>query len=165
MRNGAVDSQVKSNTRNNLIYGQHRCSKGRNAKESLPQGIEGEVISVYTVKSIFDGMKKTYMFIPLELIIGNNHMAVIDTIISAEFRGWMNDRFGRKKSILLVDIVFFLGPISSPTNHQRRDPCKVGNGDGFHDIASLHCGSFSCTNSGRSRQHQWFAYDQMPVLL
>ncbi|KAI4370893.1 hypothetical protein MLD38_019190 [Melastoma candidum] len=124
MRNGAVDSQVKSNTRNNLIYGQHRCSKGR-----------------------------------------NNHMAVIDTIISAEFRGWMNDRFGRKKSILLVDIVFFLGPISSPTNHQRRDPCKVGNGDGFHDIASLHCGSFSCTNSGRSRQHQWFAYDQMPVLL
>nr|WID86718.1 ribosomal protein L2 [Passiflora tripartita var. mollissima]WID86782.1 ribosomal protein L2 [Passiflora tripartita var. mollissima] len=34
-RNGAVDSQVKSNTRNtrkNLIYGQHRCSKGRNAR-------------------------------------------------------------------------------------------------------------------------------------
>ncbi|KAF8376870.1 hypothetical protein HHK36_031479 (chloroplast) [Tetracentron sinense] len=30
-------------------------------EESLPQGIEGEVISVYTVKSIFDGMKKTYM--------------------------------------------------------------------------------------------------------
>lgn len=29
--NGAVDSQVKSNTRNNLIYGQHRC-KGRNAR-------------------------------------------------------------------------------------------------------------------------------------
>jgi hypothetical protein len=30
-------------------------------EESLPQGIEGEVINVYTVKSIFDGMKKTYM--------------------------------------------------------------------------------------------------------
>ena len=30
-------------------------------EESLPQGIEGEVISVYTVKLIFDGMKKTYM--------------------------------------------------------------------------------------------------------
>ncbi|CAL9079002.1 unnamed protein product, partial [Musa textilis] len=28
-------------------------------EESLPHGIEGEVISVYTVKSIFDGMKKT----------------------------------------------------------------------------------------------------------
>ncbi|PKA56584.1 50S ribosomal protein L2, chloroplastic [Apostasia shenzhenica] len=26
-RNGAVDSQVKSNARNNLIYGQHRCGK------------------------------------------------------------------------------------------------------------------------------------------
>nr|ANS11058.1 ribosomal protein L2 [Euphronia guianensis] len=33
--NGAVHSQLKSNTRNartNLIYGQHRCSKGRNAR-------------------------------------------------------------------------------------------------------------------------------------
>ncbi|TYI09266.1 hypothetical protein ES332_A09G060200v1 [Gossypium tomentosum] len=28
----AVDSQVKSNPRNNLIYGQHRCGKGRNAR-------------------------------------------------------------------------------------------------------------------------------------
>ncbi|ESQ55353.1 hypothetical protein EUTSA_v10026807mg, partial [Eutrema salsugineum] len=31
-RNGAVDSQVKSNPRNNLIYGQHHCGKGRNAR-------------------------------------------------------------------------------------------------------------------------------------
>ncbi|KAB2033636.1 hypothetical protein ERO13_D04G030436v2 [Gossypium hirsutum] len=31
-RNGAVDNQVKSNLRNNLIYGQHRCGKGRNAR-------------------------------------------------------------------------------------------------------------------------------------
>nr|YP_010142134.1 ribosomal protein L2 [Muntingia calabura]QQK92379.1 ribosomal protein L2 [Muntingia calabura] len=31
-RNGAVNSKVKSNTRNNLIYGQHRCGKGRNAR-------------------------------------------------------------------------------------------------------------------------------------
>lgn len=58
--NRAVDSQVKSNPRNNLIYGQRRCGKGRNARGIITQGIEGEVISVYTVKSIFDGMKKTY---------------------------------------------------------------------------------------------------------
>nr|YP_010959232.1 ribosomal protein L2 [Hypericum perforatum]WNE39680.1 ribosomal protein L2 [Hypericum perforatum] len=31
-RSGAVDIQVKSNTRNNLIYGQHRCGKGRNVR-------------------------------------------------------------------------------------------------------------------------------------
>ncbi|KAK9659945.1 hypothetical protein RND81_O275000 [Saponaria officinalis] len=31
-RNGAVDNQVKSNPRNNLIYGQRRCGKGRNAR-------------------------------------------------------------------------------------------------------------------------------------
>ncbi|BBH02965.1 hypothetical protein Prudu_013691 [Prunus dulcis] len=45
-RNGAVDSQ--SNPRNNLIYGQHRCGKGRNARGIITAGIEGEVISVYT---------------------------------------------------------------------------------------------------------------------
>ncbi|KAL6557771.1 60S ribosomal protein L2 [Orobanche minor] len=31
-RNRTVDSQVKSNPRNNLIYGQHHCGKGRNAR-------------------------------------------------------------------------------------------------------------------------------------
>jgi hypothetical protein len=31
------------------------------AEESLPQGIEGEVISAYTVKLIFDEIKKTYL--------------------------------------------------------------------------------------------------------
>nr|YP_009450127.1 ribosomal protein L2 [Burmannia oblonga]YP_009450130.1 ribosomal protein L2 [Burmannia oblonga]ANK36324.1 ribosomal protein L2 [Burmannia oblonga]ANK36327.1 ribosomal protein L2 [Burmannia oblonga] len=30
--NGAVDSQLKFNPRNNLIYGWHRCCKGRNAR-------------------------------------------------------------------------------------------------------------------------------------
>jgi len=30
-------------------------------EESLPQGIEGEVVNVYTVKSIFDGMKNIYV--------------------------------------------------------------------------------------------------------
>ena len=60
-RNRAVDSQVKSNPRNRLIYGLHRCSKGRNARGIITAGHRGGVISVYTVKSIFDGMKKTYM--------------------------------------------------------------------------------------------------------
>ncbi|KMZ65274.1 hypothetical protein ZOSMA_32G00580 [Zostera marina] len=31
-RNRTVDSQVKSNPRKNLIYGQHHCGKGRNAR-------------------------------------------------------------------------------------------------------------------------------------
>ncbi|KAI9075973.1 hypothetical protein K1719_042045 [Acacia pycnantha] len=39
-RNGAVDSQVKSNPRNNLIYGQHRC-KGRNARGIITAGHRG----------------------------------------------------------------------------------------------------------------------------
>ena len=59
-RNGARDSQIKSNPRNNLIYGQHRVIKVVMLEESLPQDIEGEIISIYTVRSIFDGMKKTY---------------------------------------------------------------------------------------------------------
>nr|QKZ95763.1 ribosomal protein L2 [Spiraea blumei]QKZ95784.1 ribosomal protein L2 [Spiraea blumei]UHY42799.1 ribosomal protein L2 [Sibiraea angustata]UHY42821.1 ribosomal protein L2 [Sibiraea angustata] len=40
-RNGAVDSQVKSNSRNNLIYGQHRCGKGRNARGIITAGHRG----------------------------------------------------------------------------------------------------------------------------
>nr|AKZ31116.1 ribosomal protein L2 [Scaevola collaris] len=31
-RNGTIDSQMKSNPRKNLIYGQHHCVKGRNAR-------------------------------------------------------------------------------------------------------------------------------------
>nr|YP_009676122.1 ribosomal protein L2 [Berchemiella wilsonii]QDE13041.1 ribosomal protein L2 [Berchemiella wilsonii] len=40
-RKGAVDSQVKSNPRNNLIYGQHRCGKGRNARGIITAGHRG----------------------------------------------------------------------------------------------------------------------------
>ena len=36
--NGVVDSQVKSNPRNNLIYRQHHCSKGRNARGIIAAG-------------------------------------------------------------------------------------------------------------------------------
>nr|YP_010439790.1 ribosomal protein L20 [Ventilago harmandiana]YP_010439812.1 ribosomal protein L20 [Ventilago harmandiana]UTC34186.1 ribosomal protein L20 [Ventilago harmandiana]UTC34208.1 ribosomal protein L20 [Ventilago harmandiana] len=40
-RKGAVDGQVKSNPRNNLIYGQHRCGKGRNARGIITAGHRG----------------------------------------------------------------------------------------------------------------------------
>nr|QXU76197.1 ribosomal protein L2 [Biebersteinia heterostemon]QXU76223.1 ribosomal protein L2 [Biebersteinia heterostemon] len=40
-RNGAVDSQVKSNPRNNLISGQHHCGKGRNARGIITAGHRG----------------------------------------------------------------------------------------------------------------------------
>lgn len=38
-------------------------------------------------------------------------MAVAGAIVGAAFGGWMNDRFGRKISILVADFVFFLGAI------------------------------------------------------
>ncbi|GAA0155025.1 transporter [Lithospermum erythrorhizon] len=37
--------------------------------------------------------------------------AVAGAIIGAAIGGWMNDKFGRKKTILLADILFFLGAI------------------------------------------------------
>ncbi|KAL8256061.1 hypothetical protein R6Q59_031128 [Mikania micrantha] len=40
-RNGTVDSQVKSNPRNNLIYGQHHCGKGRNVRGIITAGHRG----------------------------------------------------------------------------------------------------------------------------
>nr|YP_009712119.1 ribosomal protein L2 [Actinodaphne lancifolia]QGG43758.1 ribosomal protein L2 [Actinodaphne lancifolia]WAB65130.1 ribosomal protein L2 [Litsea coreana var. sinensis] len=41
IRKGSVDSQVKSNPRNNLIYGQHRCGKGRNSRGIITAGHRG----------------------------------------------------------------------------------------------------------------------------
>ncbi|KAL8224514.1 hypothetical protein R6Q57_019989 [Mikania cordata] len=58
-RNGTVDSQVKSNPRNNLIYGQHHCGKGRNARGIIPAWHRGEVISIYTR---YSNMEKTKLF-------------------------------------------------------------------------------------------------------
>jgi len=36
--NGTVDSQVKFNPRNHLIYGQHHCGKGHNARRIITAG-------------------------------------------------------------------------------------------------------------------------------
>uniref|UniRef100_A0A7N0SVH0 Large ribosomal subunit protein uL2 RNA-binding domain-containing protein n=1 Tax=Kalanchoe fedtschenkoi TaxID=63787 RepID=A0A7N0SVH0_KALFE len=36
-----VDSQVKSNPQKNLIYGQHHCGKGRNARGIITAGHRG----------------------------------------------------------------------------------------------------------------------------
>jgi len=38
-------------------------------------------------------------------------MAVAGAIIGAAFGGWMNDKLGRKRSILVADVVFFLGAL------------------------------------------------------
>ncbi|KAK6133204.1 hypothetical protein DH2020_033040 [Rehmannia glutinosa] len=38
-------------------------------------------------------------------------MAVAGAIFGAAFGGWINDKYGRKKSILLADILFFIGAI------------------------------------------------------
>ncbi|KAL4363372.1 hypothetical protein GQ457_04G018310 [Hibiscus cannabinus] len=59
-RNGAVDSQVKSNPRNNLIYGQHRCGKGRNAKGIITTRHRGGGYKRLYRKIDFDEMKKIY---------------------------------------------------------------------------------------------------------
>jgi len=38
-------------------------------------------------------------------------MALAGAIIGASVGGWINDRFGRKKAILLADTLFFIGSI------------------------------------------------------
>uniref|UniRef100_A0A7N0ZRC1 Large ribosomal subunit protein uL2 RNA-binding domain-containing protein n=1 Tax=Kalanchoe fedtschenkoi TaxID=63787 RepID=A0A7N0ZRC1_KALFE len=40
-RKGVVDSQVKSNPQKILIYGQHHCGKGRNARGIITAGHRG----------------------------------------------------------------------------------------------------------------------------
>ncbi|KAJ9128887.1 hypothetical protein P3X46_034369 [Hevea brasiliensis] len=76
-RNGAVDSQAKSNTRNtrkNLIYGQHRCGKGH---------IYGRIVTIeydpnrnaYICLIHYGDGEKRYILHPRGAIIG-------DTVIS-----------------------------------------------------------------------------------
>ena len=36
-------------------------------------------------------------------------MALAGAIIGAAVGGWINDRFGRRKAILLADTLFFIG--------------------------------------------------------
>ncbi|PON90238.1 Sugar/inositol transporter [Trema orientale] len=58
------------------------------------------------IKEDFDEVeKKTWL---QETIVS---MAVAGAIIGAALGGWMNDAFGRRKSILCADIVFFLGAV------------------------------------------------------
>lgn len=37
--------------------------------------------------------------------------AVAGAIVGAGFGGWLNDKYGRKKSILLADVLFFVGAV------------------------------------------------------
>lgn len=44
-------------------------------------------------------------------------MAVAGAIVGAAIGGWMNDKFGRKKSILLADVLFFFGAVVMAAAH------------------------------------------------
>lgn len=58
------------------------------------------------IREDFDEVdKKTWL---QETIVS---MAVAGAIIGAAIGGWMNDALGRKKSILIADVVFFVGAI------------------------------------------------------
>ena len=51
------------------------------------------------------------MIVPLCLQETIVSMAVAGAIVGAAIGGWINDAFGRKKSILCADILFFFGAI------------------------------------------------------
>jgi len=53
-------------------------------------------------------MVETLVFMKQEAIVS---MALAGAIIGASVGGWINDRFGRKKSIVVADILFFIGSI------------------------------------------------------
>ncbi|KAF4396254.1 hypothetical protein F8388_019800 [Cannabis sativa] len=84
-RKGAVDRQVKSNPRNNLIYGQHRCGKGRNARGIITAGHRGgghkrlyqydPNRNAYIRLIHYGGGEKRYILHPRGALIG-------DTIVS-----------------------------------------------------------------------------------
>lgn len=71
-------------------------------------GYDTGVISgalLYIREDFNDVNRKTWL---QETIVS---MAVAGAIFGAGIGGWMNDRFGRKKSILVADVVFFIGAL------------------------------------------------------
>ncbi|KAL5575882.1 hypothetical protein UlMin_017581 [Ulmus minor] len=71
-------------------------------------GYDTGVISgalIYIREDFSEVDKKTWL---QETIVS---MAVAGAIFGAAIGGWMNDAFGRKKSILVADVVFFFGAI------------------------------------------------------
>ncbi|KAJ7967804.1 Inositol transporter like [Quillaja saponaria] len=71
-------------------------------------GYDTGVISgalLYIKEDFHDVEQKTWL---QETIVS---MAVAGAIIGAAVGGWMNDKFGRKKSILVADVIFFMGAL------------------------------------------------------
>nr|YP_009437154.1 ribosomal protein L2 [Lobelia baumannii]ATG27529.1 ribosomal protein L2 [Lobelia baumannii] len=68
-RNGTIDSQVKSNPRNNLISGQHPCGQGRNTRGIITAGHRG------------GGHKRLYRQIDFR----RNEKAIYGRIITIEY--------------------------------------------------------------------------------
>nr|YP_010252019.1 ribosomal protein L2 [Carex agglomerata]YP_010252040.1 ribosomal protein L2 [Carex agglomerata]QTX08822.1 ribosomal protein L2 [Carex agglomerata]QTX08823.1 ribosomal protein L2 [Carex agglomerata] len=68
-RKGAVDSQMKSNPRNKLIYGGHHCSKGRNAR------------GIITVRHRGGGHKRLYRRIDFR----RNQKSISGRIVTIEY--------------------------------------------------------------------------------
>ncbi|XP_060195471.1 inositol transporter 4-like [Lycium barbarum] len=71
-------------------------------------GFDTGVISgalVYIKEDFKEVDEKTWL---QETIIS---MAVAGAIFGAAFGGWLNDKFGRKFSILIADVLFFIGSI------------------------------------------------------
>jgi len=113
-RNGTVDSQIKSNPRNHLIYGQHRCGKGRNA---------GGII---TVGHRWEGHKRLYRQIDFR----RNEKNIYGRIVTIEYDrnrnasiGLIHYGDGEKKYILHPRGAIIGDTIISGT----KVPIKMGN--------------------------------------
>lgn len=72
-------------------------------------------------------------------------MALAGAIIGAAVGGWINDRFGRKKAILIADTLFFIGSaiMASAMSPSILILGRVFVGLGFNGFSVIHLRSFS----------------------
>uniref|UniRef100_UPI00315D549E ribosomal protein L2 n=1 Tax=Pyrola atropurpurea TaxID=642525 RepID=UPI00315D549E len=113
-RNGTLDSQMKSNSRNNLTYGQHHCRKGRNAR------------GIITARHRGGGHKRLYRKIDFQ----RNEKNIYGKIVTREYDPNRNASIclihygdGNKRYILHAKGTKIGNTIVSGT----RVPIKIGN--------------------------------------
>lgn len=91
-------------------------------------------------------------------------MAVARAVVGAGLGGWMNDKFGRRTSLIIANVLFPAGAAimafapSPVVIIVGKGLCWSWSWNGFHDSASVHLRSLPGKNKRGASEHKWPSY-------